>query len=97
MTDRARIANNQAHFDLSMRADLIASSRIVYAGSTAAAQRLPAGFDEVDIATLEWIAAEVVSARASVASTRALTTSAGRPPQQTLQLSRVTGDTIRAG
>jgi len=38
---------------------VIPHSQIVVAQMVAAAPRLPAGFDDVDIAILEWIAAKV--------------------------------------
>jgi hypothetical protein len=43
--------------DLETLAAVIARSQIVVAGRTPC-RRLPAGFDEVDVAILDWIAAE---------------------------------------
>jgi hypothetical protein len=94
MIDTNKIANSRARFDHSTLADVIAQSQIACTWSTAVAQSLPDGFDEVDIAILEWIAAEGRRARASVASTLELTISAGRAPQQPLQLSHVTSDAL---
>jgi hypothetical protein len=37
---------------------VIAHSQIVVEASTRSAPRLPAGFDDVDLAVLDWIAAE---------------------------------------
>ena len=44
--------------DLDMLAGVIAHSPIVVAAAASDARRFPAGFDDVDIAVLEWIAAE---------------------------------------
>jgi hypothetical protein len=49
--------------DLSTLTATIAHSQIV--ATLAAAQRLPAGFDDRDVAILEWIAAESCNARRS--------------------------------
>jgi hypothetical protein len=48
--------------DLETLAAVIARSQIVVAGRTPC-RRLPAGFDEVDVAILDWIAAEGRRAR----------------------------------
>ncbi len=44
--------------DLLTLAALIAHSQILVAPARSDARRFPAGFDDVDIAILEWIAAE---------------------------------------
>jgi hypothetical protein len=54
--DTTNIASNRVQFDLSMLADVVSHSQNV-CESTAVA-RLPVGFDGVDVAILEWIAAE---------------------------------------
>jgi hypothetical protein len=51
-------ARNQVRPDLSVLSAVIAHSQIVVILPAATAQHLPAGFDDVDIAILEWIAAE---------------------------------------
>jgi hypothetical protein len=51
-------ARNQVRPDLSMFSAVIAHSQIMAVLPAATAQCLPAGFDDVDIAILEWIAAE---------------------------------------
>lgn len=44
--------------DIVTLAAVIARSQIVVAGARSDARRFPAGFDDADIAILEWIAAE---------------------------------------
>ena len=51
-------ARNQVRPDLSVISTVIAHSPIVVVLPAAIAQHLPAGLDDVDIAILEWIAAE---------------------------------------
>ena len=51
-------ARNRVRPDLSVISAVIAHSPIVVVLPAAIAQDLPAGFDDVDIAILEWIAAE---------------------------------------
>jgi len=51
-------ARNQVRPDLSMFSAVIAHSQIMVVLPAATAQCFPAGFDDVDIAILEWIAAE---------------------------------------
>ena len=53
-----KTARNQVRPDLSVISTMIAHSPIVVELPAAIAQHLPAGFDDVDIAILEWIAAE---------------------------------------
>ena len=53
-----KTARNQVHPDLSVLSAVIAHSQIVVVLPAVTGQRLPAGFDKVDIAILEWIAAE---------------------------------------
>jgi|GraSoiStandDraft_17_1057272.scaffolds.fasta_scaffold164481_2 hypothetical protein len=48
----------QVELDVSMLSELIAHSQIIVSLPAPTAQRLPADFGEVDIAILEWIAAE---------------------------------------
>ena len=48
----------QVELDVSMLSELIAHSQIIVSLLAPTAQRLPADFGEVDIAILEWIAAE---------------------------------------
>ena len=50
-----QVAMNQDRPDLDTLAVVIAHSEIVLAGPV---RRLPAGFDDIDIAILDWIAAE---------------------------------------
>jgi hypothetical protein len=56
----AAMASNEQRPDLDTLAAVIAHSQIVVARSLArpAARRLPAGFEAVDIAILDWIASE---------------------------------------
>ena len=49
---------NQVSPDPSVLSAVIAHSQIVVMLPAVTAQHLPAGFDDVDIAILEWIAAE---------------------------------------
>ena len=51
-------ARSQVRPDLSVISAVIAHSPIVVVLPAAIAQHLPAGFNDVDIAILEWIAAE---------------------------------------
>jgi len=51
-------ARNQVRPDLSVLSAVIAHSQIVMVLPAGTAQHLPAGFDDVDIVILEWIAAE---------------------------------------
>jgi len=51
-------ARDQVCPDLSVLSAVIAHSQIVVVLPTMTAQHFPAGFDDVDIAILEWIAAE---------------------------------------
>jgi hypothetical protein len=44
--------------DVGTLAALVARSQIVVPEQAKAARRLPAGFDDVDVAILEWIAVE---------------------------------------
>ena len=44
--------------DLATLAAVIARSQIVVAAARSDSRRFPAGFDDIDIAILEWIAAE---------------------------------------
>jgi hypothetical protein len=53
-----RDAGNTDGTDLATLVAAIARSPIVVARPAAPAPRLPAGFDEVDLAVLDWIAAE---------------------------------------
>jgi len=53
-----KTVRNQVRPDPSVLSAVIAHSQIVVVLPTVAAQHLPAGFDDVDIAVLEWIAAE---------------------------------------
>jgi hypothetical protein len=55
------MASTEQHPDLEALVDAIARSQIVVArilARPAAHRRLPAGFEEVDVAILDWIAAE---------------------------------------
>ena len=52
------MAINPLYADLETLAMVIARSQIVVARFGAAPARLPAGFDEVDVVILDWIAAE---------------------------------------
>lgn len=56
MHDATKIASNRMRFEFSMPADVVRHSQIVC--ETPAATRLPAGFDGVHVAILEWIADE---------------------------------------
>jgi hypothetical protein len=58
-----KLAENQVSPDLSMLTTAIAHSQIVVKSRAAAEQRLPSGFDDVDILILEWIVAEGRHAR----------------------------------
>ena len=49
---------DQARFDLAALGAMIAHSQIVLAKAEKPLARLPAGFEVVDVAVLEWIAAE---------------------------------------
>jgi hypothetical protein len=51
-------ARNQVRLDLSVLCAVIAHSQIVMVLPFLTAQHLPAGFDNVDVAILEWIKAE---------------------------------------
>jgi len=51
-------APDQARFDLATLGAVIAHSQIVLAKAEEPLARLPAGFEAVDVAVLEWIAAE---------------------------------------
>ena len=51
-------ARNQVRPDLSVLSAMIAHSQIVMVLPAGTAQHLPAGFDDVDVVILEWIAAE---------------------------------------
>jgi hypothetical protein len=53
-----KVAVGTNHPDLDTLAAVIAHSQIVVAERAKPARHLPAGFDDVDIAILEWIAAE---------------------------------------
>ena len=53
-----RLSRDQNGLALETLAAMIAHSQIVVAQPAKPAPRLPAGFDEVDISILEWIAAE---------------------------------------
>jgi hypothetical protein len=53
-----KTARNQVRSDPSALSAVIAHSQIVVVLPAVTAQHLPAGFDDVDIAILEWIAAE---------------------------------------
>ena len=53
-----KLSIDQDHLVLEAIAALIARSPIVVAQLAKPAARLPAGFDDVDVAVLEWIAAE---------------------------------------
>jgi len=52
------MASHQDRFDLATLAAVIARSQIVLAKAEKPLARLPAGFEAVDVAVLEWIAAE---------------------------------------
>ena len=58
-----KLAENQVSPDLSMLTTAIAHSQIVVKSRAATEQRLPSGFDDVDILILEWIATEGRRAR----------------------------------
>jgi len=53
-----RLSKDQNGFALERLAALIAHSQIVVVQPVKPASRLPAGFDEVDISILDWIARE---------------------------------------
>ena len=53
-----KTGRNQVRPDPSVLSAVIAHSQIVVMLPAVIAQHLPAGFDDVDIAILEWIAAE---------------------------------------
>ena len=53
-----KTARDQVRPGLSVLSAVIGRSQIVVVLPAVAAQHLPAGFDDVDIAILEWIAAE---------------------------------------
>jgi len=53
-----KTVRNQVRPGLSVLSAVIAHSQIVVVLPAVTAQHLPAGFDDVDIAVLEWIAAE---------------------------------------
>ena len=53
-----KLSMDQDHFVLEAIAALIAGSPIVVAPPANLASSLPAGFDDVDVAMLEWIADE---------------------------------------
>jgi len=53
-----KTGRNQVRPDPSVLSAVIAHSQIVVVLPAVAAQHLPAGYDDVDIAILEWIAAE---------------------------------------
>lgn len=57
---------DEQYTDIETLAAVIARSQIVVA-TPKARRRLPAGFDEVDVAILDWIAAETRRASASFA------------------------------
>jgi len=52
------MASHPARFDLATLGAVIAHSQIVLAKAEKPPVRLPAGFEAVDVAVLEWIAAE---------------------------------------
>jgi hypothetical protein len=52
------VTNRSNYPDLATLAAVIARSQIVTAAARAKVRPLPAGFDDTDIAILEWIAAE---------------------------------------
>jgi hypothetical protein len=52
------VASHQDGFDLATLGAVIAHSQIVLAKAEKPLARLPAGFEAVDVAVLEWIAAE---------------------------------------
>jgi hypothetical protein len=52
------MAPHQDRFDLATLSAVIARSQIVLAKAEKPPARLPAGFEAVDVAVLEWIAAE---------------------------------------
>jgi len=52
------MASHQDRFGLATLAAVIARSQIVLAKAEKPLARLPAGFEAVDVAVLEWIAAE---------------------------------------
>ena len=53
-----KLSIDQGHLVLDTIAALISRSPIVAPEPAKCAARLPAGFDDVDVAVLEWIAAE---------------------------------------
>ena len=53
-----QLGQDQHYPNVGTLAAVIAHSQIVVKGSTRSATRLPAGFDDVDLAMLDWIAAE---------------------------------------
>jgi len=58
-----KLAENQVSPDLSMLTTAIAHSQIVVKSRAATEQRLPSGFDDVDILIMEWIVGEGRHAR----------------------------------
>jgi hypothetical protein len=52
------VAQNQDRQDLETLVAVIAHSQIIVTEPSGRVSRLPAGFDEVDVAILTWIAAE---------------------------------------
>jgi hypothetical protein len=53
-----QLGQDQHYPNVGTLAAVIAHSQIVVEASTRSAPRLPAGFDDVDLAVLDWIAAE---------------------------------------
>lgn len=53
-----KVAQNQDRPDLDTLVAAIAHSQIIVTEPSGRVSRLPAGFDEVDVAILTWIAAE---------------------------------------
>jgi hypothetical protein len=53
-----KVAMNENYSDVETLSAVIAHSQIVVAECAGPSPALPAGFDEVDIAILDWIAAE---------------------------------------
>ena len=53
-----QLGQDQHYQDVATLAAVIAHSQIVVEPSTRSAPCLPAGFDDVDLAVLDWIAAE---------------------------------------
>jgi hypothetical protein len=53
-----KLGNDLHYLTVEMLAAVIAHSQIIMARPRRPAPRLPAGFDDVDIAMLDWIAAE---------------------------------------